>query len=47
LLGCSKGSSSGEAGHAKPTVFRVVRSKQLTALAVLEKQRTLESALKP
>lgn len=44
--GCSK--SAQEKGQtSKPTVFRVVRSKQLTALAVLEKQRTLEVALKP
>jgi sulfonate transport system substrate-binding protein len=47
LLGCSKSSAGGEAETAKPKVFRVVRSKQLTALAVVEKQRTLETALKP
>ncbi|RYZ10104.1 MAG: aliphatic sulfonate ABC transporter substrate-binding protein [Myxococcales bacterium] len=47
LLGCSKGSSSGAPATAAPKVFRVVRSKQLTALAVVEKQRALEAALKP
>jgi sulfonate transport system substrate-binding protein len=47
LLGCSKGSSPAEGTNGTPRVFRVVRSKQLTALAVIEKQRTLEAALKP
>ncbi len=47
LVGCSKGGPQSESEKATPKVFRVVRSKQLTALAVLEKQRTLEAALKP
>lgn len=46
-LGCSKGNPHAESTNATPKVFRVVRSKQLTALAVIEKQRTLEAALKP
>lgn len=47
VLGCSKGSASSETEKASPKVFRVVRSKQLTALAVVEKRRTLEAALEP
>lgn len=47
LLGCSKGNAPGEGERSPPKVFRVVRSKQLTALAVVEKQRALEKALAP
>jgi sulfonate transport system substrate-binding protein len=47
LSACSKGAPSSEAATATPKVFRVVRSKQLTALAVIEKQHTLEATLAP
>jgi sulfonate transport system substrate-binding protein len=46
-LACSKANADGAAANATPKVFRVVRSKQLTALAVVEKRRTLETALAP
>ena len=46
-LGCSKAAPAGDGGNATPKVFRVVRSKQLTALAVVEKRRALETALTP
>ena len=45
LCACSKGTPAEQQSTASPKVFRVVRSKQLTGLAVLEKRRTLETAL--
>lgn len=45
--GCSKGATQTQEASATPHVFRVVRSKQLTALAVIEKRRTLENVLGP
>jgi sulfonate transport system substrate-binding protein len=51
-LGCSRTDAGGASGSARdpgspPHVLRVVRPKQLTALAVLEQQKTLERALLP
>ena len=46
-VACSKASADGAAASYAPRVFRVVRSKQLTALAVVEKRRALEAALAP
>lgn len=45
--GCSKGTTPSQEANATPQVFRVIRVKQLSALAVLEKRRTLETALAP
>lgn len=48
LASCSRSDAkTDEQSRQSPRVFRVVRSKQLTALAVLDKQRTLEAALQP
>ncbi|HWA72362.1 MAG TPA: aliphatic sulfonate ABC transporter substrate-binding protein [Polyangiaceae bacterium] len=49
LCACSKGATATQEQQstATPKVFRVVRSKQLTALAVVEKRRALETALAP
>lgn len=49
LAGCSKSSSAATSKEAttRPKVFRVIRTKQLTALAVIEKQGTLAKALAP
>lgn len=52
LLSCSKEPSQPQQQAASPSstgqqVVRIVRSKQLTALAVLEKQGTLEKKLEP
>jgi sulfonate transport system substrate-binding protein len=48
-LGCSKAAPNTDkaAGTSSPKVFRIVRSKQLTAHAVVEKRRALETALSP
>jgi sulfonate transport system substrate-binding protein len=46
LVACAKQSEPG-ASAPPPGVLRVVRPKQLTALAVLEKQGTLEKSLAP
>jgi len=45
LPSCSRSDAKPTSDVASPRVFRVVRSKQLTALAVIDKQRTLEAAL--
>lgn len=49
LGGCSKGATAaeGKATERKERVFRLVRPKQLTSLAVLEKRGSLEQALAP
>lgn len=52
LLSCSKEPSQPQQQAASPSstgqqVVRIVRSKQLTALAILEKQGTLEKKLEP
>jgi sulfonate transport system substrate-binding protein len=49
LSACGKGSGSapGKGEVAQQRVFRIVRPKQLTALAVLEKKNILADALKP